>query len=113
MVPTHFQRLLDLPVDLREKCDLVQKIARKITGSVGTVLPPFEAAIVSKDGKVLMPNEIGDLYFRDTSGRGIVYYWISSTRRRYAENNGPQVVQSVDRGPAPIRFSQSVLLTAH
>src|SRR6202022_2328993 len=35
--------------------------------------PPFEAVIIGDDGAVLGPNQVGALYFRDTTGRGIVY----------------------------------------
>jgi long-chain acyl-CoA synthetase len=44
-------------------------------GSVGRPLAPFEAMVLSEDGgQLLGPKEIGHLYFRDTSGRGIAYY---------------------------------------
>lgn len=42
-------------------------------GSVGKALAPFETVIVGSDGKELSPNEEGQVYFRDTSGRGIIY----------------------------------------
>ena len=42
-------------------------------GSVGRAVPPFEALIVDGDGNELPPNTEGRLYFRDTTGRGIVY----------------------------------------
>jgi acyl-CoA synthetase (AMP-forming)/AMP-acid ligase II len=42
-------------------------------GSVGKALPPFETLIIGDDGKELGPNEVGQVYFRDTSGYGIVY----------------------------------------
>jgi long-chain acyl-CoA synthetase len=42
-------------------------------GSVGRALPPFEALVVDDDGMPLPPNTEGRLYFRDTTGRGIVY----------------------------------------
>ena len=42
-------------------------------GSVGRSVPPFEALIVDEDGKPLPANTEGRLYFRDTTGRGIVY----------------------------------------
>ena len=35
--------------------------------------PPFEALIVDDDGNELPPDTEGRLYFRDTTGRGIVY----------------------------------------
>ena len=42
-------------------------------GSVGRAVAPFEALIVDGDGDELPPNTEGRLYFRDTTGRGIVY----------------------------------------
>ncbi|SCW47326.1 Acyl-CoA synthetase (AMP-forming)/AMP-acid ligase II [Sphingobium faniae] len=117
MVPTHFQRMLALPEDVRRKYDVssIQRLAHTgaacpravkqamidwfgpvlveayggteagsttfITsqewlerpGSVGKALPPFETVIYGEDGQTLGPNEIGQVYFRDTSGHGIVY----------------------------------------
>jgi long-chain acyl-CoA synthetase len=43
-------------------------------GSVGKTQPPFEPVIVGDDGAMLGPNHVGSLYFRDTTGRGIVYH---------------------------------------
>lgn len=42
-------------------------------GSVGRALPPFEIVILGEDHKPLGPNAEGQVYFRDTSGHGIVY----------------------------------------
>ena len=42
-------------------------------GSVGRAVPPFEALVVDDDGTEAPPNTEGRLYFRDTTGRGIVY----------------------------------------
>lgn len=42
-------------------------------GSVGRPVPPFEALVVDESGHELPPNTEGRLYFRDTTGRGIVY----------------------------------------
>ncbi|HEX4092589.1 MAG TPA: AMP-binding protein [Trebonia sp.] len=42
-------------------------------GSVGRTLPRFELQIIGSDGKMLGPNEVGQIYFRDLTGRGIVY----------------------------------------
>jgi acyl-CoA synthetase (AMP-forming)/AMP-acid ligase II len=42
-------------------------------GSVGKALPPFETLIIGDDGEELGANEVGQVYFRDTSGYGIVY----------------------------------------
>lgn len=46
----------------------------KKPGSVGKTLPPFEALVISESGEQLGPNEAGQLYFRDRTGRGIIYY---------------------------------------
>lgn len=43
-------------------------------GSVGKTLAPFELVVVDDDGERLGVNEVGQLYFRDTTGRGIVYH---------------------------------------
>ncbi|MGE0621511.1 MAG: AMP-binding protein [Pseudomonadales bacterium] len=43
-------------------------------GSVGRAIPPFEALILDDDGNPLGPNQEGRLYFRDTTGRGVVYH---------------------------------------
>jgi long-chain acyl-CoA synthetase len=42
-------------------------------GSVGRAVAPFEALVVDDAGEELPPNTEGRLYFRDTTGRGIVY----------------------------------------
>ena len=42
-------------------------------GSVGRSVPPFEALVVDDDGTPLPADAEGRLYFRDTTGRGIVY----------------------------------------
>lgn len=117
MVPTHFQRMLALPVEVRERYDIssMQRLAHTgaacprevkremiqwfgpilveayggteagsttfITspewlerpGSVGKALAPFETVIVGADGQPVAAGEEGQVYFRDTSGRGIVY----------------------------------------
>ena len=43
-------------------------------GSVGQADPPFEALIVDDDDRPVPPNTEGRLYFRDTTGRGVVYH---------------------------------------
>jgi long-chain acyl-CoA synthetase len=43
-------------------------------GSVGRAVPPFEALVVDDDGNELGANQEGRLYFRDTTGRGVVYH---------------------------------------
>ncbi len=42
-------------------------------GSVGTCIPDFEPVVVGEDDAVLSPGEVGRLYFRDLTGRGIEY----------------------------------------
>jgi long-chain acyl-CoA synthetase len=117
MVPTHFQRLLALPEDVRAKYDVssMQRLAHTgaacprdvkramidwfgpvlveayggteagsttfITspewltrpGSVGKALPPYTALIIGPDGRELPANSEGQVYFRDATGRGIIY----------------------------------------
>lgn len=42
-------------------------------GSVGPAREPFEALVIDDEGRALGPGVEGRLYFRDTTGRGIVY----------------------------------------
>lgn len=42
-------------------------------GSVGRTLPPFELVVVGEDGSRLGAGEAGQLYFRDTTGRGVIF----------------------------------------
>jgi acyl-CoA synthetase (AMP-forming)/AMP-acid ligase II len=42
-------------------------------GSVGRSVSPYTAVVVDEDGKELPPGTEGRLYFRDATGRGIVY----------------------------------------
>lgn len=42
-------------------------------GSVGKALPPFTTEIYGDDGNLLGANQVGQVYFRDSSGHGIVY----------------------------------------
>jgi long-chain acyl-CoA synthetase len=118
MVPTHFQRLLALPAQVREKYDVssMRRLAHtgaacprevkramidwfgpvlfeayggteagtthaiaseewlRKPGSVGKAVPPLETVVVGEDGEPLAPNQVGQLYVRDPSGRGIVYH---------------------------------------
>ncbi len=43
-------------------------------GSVGKAIPPFEAMILDDDDNLLPPNTEGRLFFKDTTGRGVVYH---------------------------------------
>jgi len=117
MVPTHFQRLLALPEDIRQRYDVssMQRLAHtgaacppqvkramiewfgpvlveayggteagttnmitseewlRKPGSVGRAIAPFEILIVDEDGTPLAAHQSGQVYFRDTTGRGIIY----------------------------------------
>ncbi|MGQ3049191.1 MAG: AMP-binding protein [Niveispirillum sp.] len=118
MVPTHFQRLLALPPEVRARYDVSSLRAVSHTGSacprnvkeamiawfgpvlvedyggsesgatnrisseewlhkpgsVGRTLPPFELLILGENGEQLGPDQEGRIYFRDMTGRGIVYH---------------------------------------
>jgi acyl-CoA synthetase (AMP-forming)/AMP-acid ligase II len=43
-------------------------------GSVGRAVAPLAPVVVGEDGEELGPDAIGVLYFRDPTGRGIVYH---------------------------------------
>lgn len=43
-------------------------------GSVGRAAPPFESLAVNDEGEEVPPNTEGRLYFRDTTGRGVIYH---------------------------------------
>ncbi len=43
-------------------------------GSVGKAIAPFEAMVLDDDGNSLPPNQEGRLYFKDATGRGVVYH---------------------------------------
>lgn len=117
-VPTHFQRLLALPAEVRERYDVssLQRVSHTgascpvdvkrqmiewfgpvfvdaygatecgvtnmITseewlahpGSVGRTVAQFELIVVDDDGNRLGPNQEGRLYYRDLTGRGIIYH---------------------------------------
>jgi long-chain acyl-CoA synthetase len=118
MVPTHFQRLLALPAEIRARYDVSslvnvshtgaacpREVKRRMIewfgpilteaygatesgstnmitseewllkpGSVGRTLAPFEVVVVAEDGASCGPNTVGGLYFRDATGRGIIYH---------------------------------------
>lgn len=42
-------------------------------GSVGRAVPPFEVLVLDDDGRELPVGQAGQLCFRDTTGRGLVY----------------------------------------
>ncbi len=118
MVPTHFQRLLALPAEVRARYDVssMKRLAHtgaacpreakramidwfgpvlmeayggteagtthaitsgewlRKPGSVGRAVAPLETVVIGEDGQPLPAGEIGQLYVRDPSGRGIVYH---------------------------------------
>jgi len=43
-------------------------------GSVGKTLPPFELLVIGEHGEELPQGEVGQIYFRDTTGRGVIYH---------------------------------------
>lgn len=53
-------------------------------GSVGKAVPPYEVLIVDSEGTELGPNKTGQIYFRDATRRGIVYF---NDARKTAEAN--------------------------
>jgi long-chain acyl-CoA synthetase len=42
-------------------------------GSVGRCIPPFEVLVVDADGNDCPAGQVGQLYFRDSTGRGVAY----------------------------------------
>jgi long-chain acyl-CoA synthetase len=118
LVPTHLQRLLALPPEVREAADTSSlqlvfqtgsacpvDVKRAMIewwgpvlleaygatevgvttaihshdwlahpGSVGRSVAPYEALVVDDDGHQVPPGTEGRLYFRDATGRGIVYH---------------------------------------
>ena len=46
----------------------------KHPGSVGRTIPPFEAMILDEHDNPLGPNQAGRLYFKDATGRGVIYH---------------------------------------
>jgi long-chain acyl-CoA synthetase len=131
MVPTHFQRLLALPDQIRDAADVSSlryvlhtgaacpvsvKLAMlrwwgpvlyevygatevgptcgigphawlKHPGSVGRPLPPFDVIVRDESGHTLPTGTEGELWFRDSSGRGLRYTgWAARSPR--AESDG-------------------------
>lgn len=56
-------------------------------GSVGRAIPPFTALVLDDDGTELGPNTEGRLFFRDATGRGIIYP--NDTEKTAASNPEP------------------------
>lgn len=46
----------------------------KYPGSVGKAIPPFTAMILDEDNNELAPNTEGRLFFKDATGRGVIYH---------------------------------------
>jgi long-chain acyl-CoA synthetase len=55
-------------------CSINSEEWLKNPGSVGKSIPPFTAMILDDDGNELGPNQEGRLYFKDDTGRGVVYH---------------------------------------
>jgi long-chain acyl-CoA synthetase len=55
-------------------CMITSEEWLKYPGSVGKSVPPFTAIIYDEEGKELPPNTEGRLYFKDATGRGVVYH---------------------------------------
>jgi len=55
-------------------CMITSEEWLKHPGSVGKSVPPFEAMILDDDNNPLPPNTEGRLFFRDATGRGVVYH---------------------------------------
>ncbi len=63
-------------------------------GSVGRTLAPFEVRVIGEDGSEVPTGEVGVLYFKDTSGRGIVYH------------DDPEKTASVHRAPGEFTLGE-------
>jgi len=55
-------------------CSITSQEWLEHPGSVGRPVPPFEAVIVDDQGQPVPAGVEGRLYFRDTTGRGIIYH---------------------------------------
>lgn len=55
-------------------CMITSEEWLKYPGSVGKAIPPFTAIILDDDSNELPPNTEGRLFFRDATGRGVVYH---------------------------------------
>ena len=54
-------------------CAITSEEWLKHEGSVGRTIPPFSAVVLDEDFNVLPANTEGRLFFRDATGRGIIY----------------------------------------
>jgi acyl-coenzyme A synthetase/AMP-(fatty) acid ligase len=64
-------------------------------GSVGRTLPPFELVVVGEEGEALGAGAVGQLYFRDTTGRGILYH------------NDPAKTEAAHRAPGVFTLGET------
>ena len=55
-------------------CLIMSEEWLRFPGSVGKAIPPFTAMILDDDGGELPPNTEGRLFFRDATGRGVIYH---------------------------------------
>ena len=55
-------------------CAITSEEWLKHPGSVGRTRPPFEALVTDEEGKPVSAGVEGRLYFRDHTGRGVVYH---------------------------------------
>ncbi len=55
-------------------CSITSEEWLEHPGSVGQAIDPFSALILDEDGQELPPNTEGRLYFKDATGRGIIYH---------------------------------------
>ena len=55
-------------------CMITSEEWLKHPGSVGRAIPPFEALVLDDDGRPVPPRTEGRLYFRDATGRGVIYH---------------------------------------
>ena len=54
-------------------CAITSEEWLKHPGSVGKAIPPFKAFVLDEELEELPPNSEGRLFFRDSTGRGIIY----------------------------------------
>lgn len=54
-------------------CSITSKEWLAHPGSVGRAIPPFEAIVLDDDDNPVDPNVEGRLFFRDATGRGVIY----------------------------------------
>jgi bile acid-coenzyme A ligase len=65
-------------------------------GSVGTVRPGYDLAILDEAGKPKATGEVGEVYFRPHTGPGSTYHYLGSTPRRIGQWESPGDLGSVD-----------------